>query len=103
MERECHEEVYIAAVDMIRFGRYIDSSIMELSADSRCMPQEAGLEKSDIQYSGFQPGWGTRICIRGQVAPRPMGIGGIPSPMWRTRAGGSTALHHAWMGGERAV
>lgn len=96
-------EVYIAAVDMIRFGRYIDSSIKELSARTvaACL-KEAGLEKSDIQALWFSnSGWGEtgQICIRGQVALRPMGIGGIPiTNVENACAGGSTALHHAWMG-----
>lgn len=96
-------DVYIVAVDMIKFGKYLDSSIKDLSGRTvtACL-KEAGLERKDIQALWFSnSGWGEtgQICIRGQVALRPMGIGGIPiTNVENACAGGSTALHHAWMG-----
>lgn len=96
-------DVYIVAVDMIRFGKYLDSSIKDLSGRTvtACL-KEAGLERKDIQALWFSnSGWGEtgQICIRGQVALRPMGIGDIPiTNVENACAGGSTALHHAWMG-----
>ncbi len=96
-------DVYIIGVDMIKFGKYLDKSIKDLSAQTvtGCL-KEAGLEKKDIQALWFSnSGWGDRgqSTIRGQVALRHMGIDTIPiTNVENACAGGSTALHHAWLG-----
>ena len=97
-------DVYVAAVNTIKFGRYLDKSIKDLAAMTvvPCL-KEAGLEKKDIQALWFSnSGWGYargQDCIRGQVALRPMGIDSIPIVnVENACAGGSTALHGAWIG-----
>ena len=97
------QDVYIIGVDTIRFGKYMDKSIKDLSAMTAigCL-KDAGLTKDAIQAIWFSnAGWGDKgqTTIRGQVALRPMGIDGIPiTNVENACAGGSTALHHAWLG-----
>lgn len=97
-------DVYVAAVNTIKFGKYLDKSIKDLSAMTvvPCL-KEAGIEKKDIQALWFSnSGWGYakgQDCIRGQVALRPLGIESIPiTNVENACAGGSTAFHHAWLG-----
>ncbi|HOW82872.1 MAG TPA: thiolase family protein [Spirochaetota bacterium] len=97
-------DVYIIGADTIRFGKYLDKTIPELSAQTvfPCL-RDAGLEKNDIQAIYFaNSAWGEyrrQVCIRGQVALRPIGIDAIPIfNMENACAGGSTAFHHAWLG-----
>jgi len=96
-------DVYIIASHTIRFGRYLEKTIPELSemTVTPCL-KEAGLNKQDIQALWFaNSAWGEyrrQTCIRAQVALRPMGIDTIPmTNVENACAGGSTALHHAWM------
>ncbi|MCX5849808.1 MAG: thiolase family protein [Deltaproteobacteria bacterium] len=97
------QDVYIIGVDTIRFGKYIDKSIKDLAAMTvtGCL-KEANLTKEAIQAVWFSnAGWGEKgqTTIRGQVALKPMGIDGIPiTNVENACAGGSTALHHAWLG-----
>ncbi len=60
------------------------------------------LNKDAIQAIWFSnAGWGDKgqTTIRGQVALKPMGIDGIPiTNVDNACAGGSTALHNAWLG-----
>ena len=96
-------DVYIIGVDTIKFGKYMDKSIKELAIQTAtgCL-KDAGLAKDDIQALWFaNAGWGERgqMTIRGQVALKGMGIEGIPiTNVENACAGGSTALHHAWLG-----
>ncbi|MDI6741851.1 MAG: thiolase family protein [Smithella sp.] len=97
-------EVYVVAAHTVKFGKYIDKSIKDLTADT-VMPclKEANLDKKDIQALWFSnSGWGYnkgQDCIRGQVALRPLGIESIPmTNVENACAGGSTAFHHAWLG-----
>lgn len=97
------QDVYIIGVDTIKFGKYIDKSIKELAAMTvRGCLHDAGLTKDMIQAVWFSnAGWGEKgqTTIRGQVALKPMGIDGIPiTNVENACAGGSTALHHAWLG-----
>ncbi len=96
-------DVYIIGVDTIQFGKYLDRSIKDLAAQTadKCL-KDASLSKEDIQALWFSnSGWGYsggQTCIRGQVALRPMGIDSIPiTNVENACAGGSTALHHAWL------
>ena len=97
-------DVYVVAAHTIKFGKYLEKTISELSAMtvSPCL-KEAGLDKKDIQALWFSnSAWGEykrQVCIRGQVALRPLGIDAIPiTNLENACAGGSTAFHHAWMG-----
>jgi len=97
------KDVYVIGVDTLRFGKYLEKSIKDLTArtTTACL-KDAGLEKEDIQALWFSnSGWGERgqSSIRGQVALRPMGIDEIPiTNVENACAGGSTAFHQAWMG-----
>jgi acetyl-CoA acetyltransferase len=97
-------DVYVIGADTIRFGKYIDKSIKDLTAMTvtGCL-KDAGVDKRDIQALWFSnSGWGDQkgqSCIRGQVALRPLGIDTIPiTNVENACASGSTAFHHAWMG-----
>lgn len=97
-------DVYIVAAHTIKFGKYLEKTISDLSAMTviPCL-KEAGLDKKDIQAIWFSnSAWGEykrQVCIRGQVALRPLGIDAIPiTNLENACAGGSTAFHHAWMG-----
>lgn len=97
-------DVYIVGADTIRFGKYLDKTITELAAMTLfpCL-EEAGLDKKNIQSVYFaNSAWGEyrrQVCIRGQVALRPLGIENIPiTNVENACAGGSTAFHHAWLG-----
>lgn len=97
-------DVYVIAVNTIKFGKYLDRSIKDLAAETvlPCL-KEAGLEKKDIQALWFSnTNWGYskgQDAIRGQVALRPIGIEAIPiTNVENACAGGSTAFHHAWLG-----
>lgn len=97
-------EVYVIAVHTIKFGRYLEKGIKDLTAETviPCL-KEAGLDKKAIQALWFaNSGWGYakgQDCIRGQISLRPIGIESIPiTNVENACAGGSTAFHHAWLG-----
>ena len=96
-------DVYVIAVDTIKFGKHMDKSIKDLAITTAtgCL-KDANLAKNDIQALFFSnAGWGERgqMTIRGQVALKGMGIEGIPiTNVENACAGGSTAFHHAWYG-----
>jgi acetyl-CoA acetyltransferase len=97
-------DVYVIGADTIRFGKYLDRSIKDLTAMTvkGCL-KDAGVDKKSIQALWFSnSGWGDQkgqSCIRGQVALRPVGIDTIPiTNVENACASGSTAFHHAWMG-----
>ncbi|MHA1334238.1 MAG: thiolase family protein [Promethearchaeota archaeon] len=95
--------VYVYAVGMIKFGKYLDKSIkdltgMALGAVKSDFDQDFGL----IESAWFSnSGWGmynNQHCIRGQVALSANGIEEIPIiNVENACAGGSTAFHSAWM------
>lgn len=95
-------DVYIIGVHTIKFGKYQDNGIKDLTAWTvEGVLKDAGIEKRDIQSAWFSnSGWGIRNfqhCIRGQVALRPMGIDSIPiTNVENACAGGSTAFNGAW-------
>jgi len=97
-------DVYVIGADTIRFGKYLDQSIKDLTAMTvvGCL-KDAGVDKKSIQALWFSnSGWGDQkgqSCIRGQVALRPVGIDTIPiTNVENACASGSTAFHHAWLG-----
>ncbi len=96
-------DVFIAGVGMTQFAKHMDKSIKNLSgiALDRVMA-DAEIRLSDIESAWFSnSGWGFSFgqdCIRGEVALRPAGLEGIPvTNVENACAGGSTALHHAWL------
>ncbi|MDY6906253.1 MAG: thiolase family protein [Thermodesulfobacteriota bacterium] len=97
-------DVYIVGAHMIKFDKYLDKSIKELSAMTVTgVLKDAGMSKKDIQALWFSnSGWEHskgQSSIRAQVALRPMGIDAIPmTNVENACAGGSTAFHQAWLG-----
>lgn len=95
-------DVYIIGVHTLKFGKYLDLGIKDLTADAvRGVLTDAGLEKSALQSAWFSnSAWGMtsyQHCIRGQVALRPLGIDSIPiTNVENACASGSTALHGAF-------
>lgn len=96
-------DVFIAGVGMTQFAKHLDKSIKDLTriALERVIA-DAGVRVSDIESAWFaNSGWGFGFgqdCIRGEVALRPAGLEGLPiTNVENACAGGSTALHHAWL------
>jgi acetyl-CoA acyltransferase len=95
-------DVYVIGSHTIKFSKYLDNSIKELTAWTlEGVLKDAGIENKDIQSAWFSnSGWGIRDfqhCIRGQVALRPVGIDAIPiTNVENACAGGSTAFNGAW-------
>jgi acetyl-CoA acetyltransferase len=97
-------DVYIIGAHTIRFGKYLDKTITDLAGMTLfpCLKM-ATIDKKDIQALWFSnSAWGEyrrQVCIRGQVAMRPLGIDAIPIiNVENACAGGATAFHSAWMG-----
>ncbi len=97
-------DVYIIGAGMTRFAKHLDKTEKDLTAEAvRAALEDAGLKASDLQAAWFSNSmWGyftEQHCIKGQVALRPLGIQEIPIVnVENACAGGSTALHGAWMG-----
>jgi acetyl-CoA acyltransferase len=97
-------DVFIIAVNTLRFGKYLDKSVKDLAQQTVLGSlKEAGIDKKAIQAIWFaNSGWGYakgQESIRVQVALRPLGIESIPmTNLENACAGGSTAFHHAWHG-----
>src|SRR5882757_3898771 len=95
-------DVFIVGVHTIKFGKYPDRSIKDLTRDAvQGVLSDARLEKEALESAWFaNSGWGYaqyQHCIRGQVALRPLGIDTIPiTNVENACAGGSTAFHGAW-------
>lgn len=97
-------DVYVIGVHTTPFGRHLDKTIGDLCGATvfPCL-KDAGIDKNDIQALWFaNSAWGEyrrQVCIRAQVALRPLGIDTIPmTNVENACAGGSTAFHHAWHG-----
>lgn len=95
-------DVYIVGAHTIKFGKYLDRSIKDLTAEAVIgVLKDARLDKRALQSAWFaNSGWGDsgyQHCIRGQVALRPLGIDDLPiTNVENACAGGSTAFHGAW-------
>jgi len=95
------EQVYIIGSAMNRFGRYLDGSVKAMAAEVVNLAlEDAGIEPSDLEYAAVSNTlWGMytgQHSIRGQVALRPLGIGGIPVVNTENAcAGASTAFYLA--------
>ena len=99
------EEVYVLGVGMIRFGKYPEKSVKELTADAlESVLIDAPLDsKRDIEAAWFSNSlWGQtqgQNSIRGQVAMAALGMPGIPiMNVENGCAGATSALHGGWMG-----
>ncbi|MBI2572053.1 MAG: thiolase family protein [Candidatus Schekmanbacteria bacterium] len=97
-------EALIAGSQMLRFAKYPQRTIKDMTAEvvDNAL-RDAGLAREDVQAAWFaNSNWGRsdgQLCIRGQVALRAAGIDTIPIVnVENACAGGSTALHGAWMG-----
>jgi len=97
-------DVYIIGIDTLKFDKYLDKSIKDLSQETtlKCL-KDCGLDKKAIEALWFSnSGWGSskgQDCIRGQVALRDIGIEDIPiTNVENACASGSTAFHGAWLG-----
>ncbi len=96
-------DVFIIGSRMIRFGRYLEKSIKDLTKEAVISAlNDAEISKKDIEAVWFSNSlWGyfsEQHTIRGQVALRPLGIEGISIiNVENACAGASTALHSAWM------
>lgn len=96
--------VYIVGLGMLRFNKYPDKDVRSMSHEVICQTlEDAGIEKEQLQAAFFSNTfWGmfaNQHSIRGQVALRSMGIGGIPvTNVENACAGASTALHLAYTG-----
>jgi acetyl-CoA acetyltransferase len=94
---------FVTGVSMSRFGKYLDRSYKDLAGEVvRGALEDAGLLRDQIGAVWFaNSGWGRREgqdCIRGQVALRSAGIERIPiMNVENACAGGSSALHGAWL------
>ncbi len=98
------EDVYIVGVGMIRFGKYPEKSIKQMTAEVLdAVLKDCSLDKKDIQAAWFSNSfWGIitgQHSIRGQVALTPLGIQGIPvMNVENACAGATSALHGAYLG-----
>jgi len=105
------ENVYIVGAGMIRFAKYPEKSIKQMAGEAlAALLSDQPVKKEEIEAAWFaNAGWGMdadpekgrpvgQHCIRGQVALLPSGIQGIPiMNVENACAGGSNALHGAWM------
>ncbi|MFO8058052.1 MAG: thiolase family protein [bacterium] len=105
------DDVYIVGAGMIRFSKMPDKSVKQMSVeclDALC--KDTPVKKEDLEAAFFgNSGWGMQVepdkgmpvgqhCIRGEVALLPAGIQGIPiMNVENACAGGSNAVHAAWM------
>ena len=97
------DNVYILGTGMIRFNKYPEKNIKQMTAEAMAdLFEDVAIEQKDIEAAWFSnAGWGIydgQHCIRGQVALAPLGIQGLPIiNVENACAGGATALHSAWM------
>src|SRR4030042_911243 len=97
------EDVYIIGVGMTKFGKHLDKGVKALTGESlRLVLADCNLTMDDLEAAWFSnSGWGMsefQHSIRGQVALTANGLGRISIiNVEKPCAGGSTALHSAWM------
>ena len=96
-------EVSIIGAGMVKFGKYIDTSMKVLGRDAvQNAMGSAGVELPGIQAAVVGNAMAGLItgqeCIRGQVVLREMGFGGIPIINCENAcASSATAFHIAWL------
>jgi acetyl-CoA acetyltransferase len=98
------DDVYVLGVGMIRFGKYPERSVKQMTADTiGSLLEDAPIDDAgDIEAVWFSNTlWGQTTgqhSIRGQVALAPLGIQGLPiMNVENGCAGATSALHGAWM------
>ena len=98
------EDVYIIGVGMLRFGKYPDKSIKQMTEEVvGILLEDCPAEKKDIEAAWFSNSfWGIitgQHSIRGQVALTPLGIQGIPvMNVENACAGATSAVNGAYLG-----
>lgn len=98
------DDVYIIGVGMLRFGKYAERTIKDMSSEVLGLVlKDAGARTRDIEAAWFSNSfWGINTgqhSIRGQVALIPLGIEGVPvMNVENACAGASSAVHGCWMG-----
>jgi acetyl-CoA acyltransferase len=97
------EDVYIIGAGMTKFGKHLDKGVKALTGESlKLALEDCGLAMDDLEAAWFSnSGWGAselQHSIRGQVALTANGLGRISIiNVENACAGGSTALHSAWI------
>lgn len=96
-------DVYIIGSGMIKFGKYLERSMKDLTREALDLVlKDCGLTKDSIEAAWFSnSAWGQysfQHCIRGQVALSANGLEGLPiTNVENACAGASTALNGSWM------
>lgn len=96
-------DVFVIGVGMTDFGKFLETGIKQLAAEAVSSAlSDAGVAADAPSFAAVgNSGWGAyagQLAIRGQVALRPLGIGGIPIVnVENACACASTALHSAWL------
>jgi acetyl-CoA acetyltransferase len=96
-------EVSVIGAGMVKFGKYLDTSMKVLGRDAiNSALSSAGVEQKQIEAAVVGNAMAGLItgqeCIRGQVVLREMGIGGIPVINCENAcASSATAFHLAWL------
>jgi acetyl-CoA acetyltransferase len=96
-------EVAVVGAGMTNFGKFLDRSMKDIAAEAvNCALDSAGVDKKKLEVAVVGNATAGLITgqemIRGQVALREMGIGGIPIINTENAcASSSTAFHIAWM------
>ncbi|MBW2060497.1 MAG: thiolase family protein [Deltaproteobacteria bacterium] len=97
------EDVYIIGVGMIKFGKWLDKSIKDITGEALDLVlKDCELTRDDVEAAWFSNTmWGMysfQHSIRGQVALSANGLEGIPvTNVENACASASTALNGAWM------
>lgn len=96
------DSVYILGMGMIKFGKYLDKGVKNLTGEALDLVlKDCDLKPGDIEAAWFSNcSWGIyefQHCIRGQVALTANGLDKIPIiNVENACASASTALHSAW-------
>jgi acetyl-CoA acetyltransferase len=96
------EKVYVVGIGMTRFGKLLDRSVKDLVREAvELALRDAGAERAAIEAAWFGNAVQGRMTgqdmIRGEIALRAMGIGGIPVVnVENACASASTAFHGAF-------
>jgi len=96
------DKVYIYSVGMSNFGKFLDKSIKDLTAEVlKSVKKDNNFDLSNIEAAWFSNTcWGMtdfQHSIRGQVALTPNGIDKVPiTNVENACASGSTAFNGAW-------
>jgi acetyl-CoA acyltransferase len=96
-------DVSVIGAGMVKFGKYLDTSMKVLGRDAvNNALASAGIDSKQIEAAVVGNAMAGLItgqeCVRGQVVLREMGIGGIPIVNCENAcASSATAFHLAWL------